>query len=171
MSNTSQTTRSLRRPQGNRLDFQSVLATQLHMLSRYAVGRATARPPDEEPVDMARLLEMVSDDPVELREVVNMYLEESEKGMGELWASVQAGDWDQTERLAHRLAGTAATCGMIAEVTPLHELEVVAKAGRWSKNQALLLDAARQHVRIAACLKGYGLGRSVAASGAWEAMS
>lgn len=150
--------------------FQAVLASQLSHLSRFAVGRTTAPPPDHHPVDMDRLLGMVDDDPVRIREVVSMYLHESERALGELWASVQAGDWDETERVAHRLGGTSATCGMSAVVRPLRELEMIAKAGRWSRNQALVLEARRQHDRVIACLEGYGLRKVARGMEAWETM-
>lgn len=150
--------------------FQAVLASQLRHLSRFAVGRTTASPPDHHPVDMDRLLGMVDDDPARLREIVGMYLQESERAMGELWASVQAGDWDETQRVAHRLGGTSATCGMVAVVRPLRELEMIAREGRWSRNQALVLEAGRQHDRVIACLEGYGLRKVARAMEAWETM-
>lgn len=151
--------------------FQPVLAAQLRHLNRYAVGRTTAPSPDHEPVDMDRLLGMVDDEPSKLREVVGLYLDESERAMRELWASVQTGNWEETENIAHRLGGTSATCGMVALTRPLRELEVKARAGRWSTNQALLLEAGRQHDRVIACLEAYGLKKIPRAEQGWKADS
>lgn len=143
--------------QGDTPGFDGVLAAQLSRLSPYAVGRTTATLPDGDPIDMGRLLDMVNHEPAQLRELVQMYLAESERAMCDLRLSVQVGDWDETERLAHRLCGTSATCGMIAIVPPLRRLEMTAGEGRWSDNQALLLEAARQQARVSAALKGRGL--------------
>lgn len=154
---TAQSPLLIEPPKHQTAGFQGVLASELRYLSPYAVGRSGAAPPDAEPVDMDRLLEMVNHEPAQLREIVQMYLAESDRVMLELRASVQAGDWGETERLAHRLGGTSATCGMIGLVRPLRELEMTAGEGRWSKNQALLLEAARQLARVSAALAGYGL--------------
>jgi len=151
--------------------FQSVLAAQLSHLTRFAVGRTTAPSPDHEPVDMDRLLGMVDDDPGRLKAVVGLFLDESERVMGELSASVQAGDWEVTKSLAHRLGGTSATYGMVAMTAPLRELEVTATAGRWSTNQALLLEARRQQDRVIAYLEAYGLKKTPRPEEAWKADS
>jgi HPt (histidine-containing phosphotransfer) domain-containing protein len=106
---------------------------------------------------MGRLLEMADDDPVQLRELVGMYVKESTDVMRNLKVSVQAGDWDQTERLAHRLGGTSAVCGMIPIVRPLRDLEMTAKAGHRSFNEMLLVEASREHARVTEYLEGLGL--------------
>ena len=151
-------------------DFYSVLASQLGRLTSDSAGRSAGGGPDVEPVDLNRLLEMVDDDPVQLREVVSMYLNESTKGIGELWASIQAGDWDQTERLAHRLCGTAAMCGMVGLVAPLRAIEIEAQSGRWSRLQILMLEARRQQGRVVDCLGRHGLKgtQQAATAQSWE---
>ncbi len=113
--------------------------------------------PESVPVNMGRLLEMADDDPVQLRELVGMYVKESTDVMRNLKVSVQAGDWDQTERLAHRLGGTSAVCGMIPIVRPLRDLEMTAKAGHRSFNEMLLVEASREHARVTEYLEGLGL--------------
>ncbi len=148
--------------------FDSVLASQLRHGSGRAGSRALASPvAPGSAVDMDRLLEMAGHEPNELRYIVGMYLIESERVMDELSASVQAGDWDETQRLAHRLAGTSASCGMAAMVPPLRQLEITARVGRWSRNQALLLEARHQQQRVSACLEGYGLKKGVGTPEAW----
>lgn len=113
--------------------------------------------PEISPVNMSRLSEMADDDPVQLRELVGMYVKESTDVMRDLKMSVQVGDWDQTERLAHRLGGTSAVCGMIPIVRPLRDLEMTAKAGHRSFNEMLLVEASREHARVTEYLKGLGL--------------
>lgn len=109
------------------------------------------------PVNMSRLREMADEDPVQLRELVGMYVKESTGVMRDLKISVQNGDWDQTERLAHRLGGTSAVCGMIPIVRPLRDLEMTAKAGHRSFNEMLLVEASREHARVTEYLEGLGL--------------
>ena len=169
MSTTQTASTRLHRYQPGAARFDSVLASQLLPMFPGARERAlSASRPEAPAVDMNRLLEMVDDDPGELRHIVNMYLSESQQVMSELRASIQAGDWDQTERLAHRLAGTSVTCGMAAMARPLRDLEISAKAGRWSKNQALFLEARHEQARVSACLEGYGLKKIEVAGEAWE---
>ncbi len=155
-------------PQSLQARFQSVLVSQLGRMTRDSAGRSVACGPDVEPVNLDCLLDMVDDDPIQLREVVAMYLNESTRGMGELWASIQAGDWDQTERLAHRLCGTAAMCGMVGLVAPLRAIEITAQSGRWSRIQLLMLEARRQHGRVVGFLQGNELKRDVARAQARE---
>jgi HPt (histidine-containing phosphotransfer) domain-containing protein len=142
--------------------FQSVLACQL----RAAGSPKAATPAADEPVDMNRLLEMVNDEPQRLRELASSYLVEADDIMEGLWTSVQKADWDQTMRLAHRLSGTSAVCGMRPLAASLRELEIKAKDGRWSENQALLQEAGRQHIRVANCLRSYGLRKLATAAAA-----
>lgn len=123
-------------------------------------GESVSGGPDVEAVDLDRLLEMVDHDPTQLREVVAMYLNESTRGIGELWAAIQAGDREQTERLAHRLCGTAAMCGMVGVVAPLRAIEISADSGGWSRIQLLMLEARRQHSRVVDCLEELGLDRA-----------
>jgi HPt (histidine-containing phosphotransfer) domain-containing protein len=152
-------------PYGPGRDFQSVLDCQIRQLSQRAEGPGRAGShPDADPVNMDRLLEMVNDDPRQLREIVKTYLFEADDIMENLWTSVQRADWAQTERLAHRLAGTSAVCGMVAMVGPLRTLEMTAKEGRWSHNQALVREASRQHLRVAGFLRSYGLGKAPASA-------
>ena len=117
----------------------------------------TPQPADSAPVNMTRLLEMVDDDPVQLRELVAMYVKESTDAMRDLRVSVQTGNWDQTERLAHRLGGTSAVCGMAGIVPPLRELEMTAKAGHRSFNEMLVIEASREHARVTKYFEGLGL--------------
>ena len=107
---------------------------------------------EECPVDMARLGEMADHDPAATRELVDMYLREADEVMGALRASVQSGPAAETERLAHKLGGSSATCGMAGIVPPLRELERSGIAGHWPENEQLLQEADRQLERIRAFL-------------------
>jgi|EndMetStandDraft_5_1072996.scaffolds.fasta_scaffold53518_3 HPt (histidine-containing phosphotransfer) domain-containing protein len=114
---------------------------------------------DHDPVDLNHLEDLTDHQPQKLRELVAAFVAEVEETMDGLGASIDAGDWDQTEALAHRLSGTSATCGMVGLVTPLHDLELLAKVGGRSSNQALFREARYQQARTSVFLESCGLGK------------
>jgi CheY-like chemotaxis protein/nitrogen-specific signal transduction histidine kinase len=79
--------------------------------------------PQEEPVDMARLNEFTDGDKDNLRELVTLYLEQTEDQVKQLEAAVRADSAKEVRRLAHSCAGASATCGMRRLVPLLRELE------------------------------------------------
>ena len=110
-----------------------------------------------QPVDMARLRDMVDDDPTTLRLIVDLYLAESSELMAGLRRAVRAGANADVEAIAHKLGGSSATCGMMGIVAPLRELEHSGKASKrlesgQSPNEQALLEAEHQHELIRACL-------------------
>jgi CheY-like chemotaxis protein len=107
---------------------------------------------EEVPVDMARLREMADDDEAALRELADLYLVQADELMGRLRAAVQAGAAVETERLAHQLGGSSATCGMTGIVAPLRALEEESKTGPSNENASLIREADRQLGRIRAYL-------------------
>jgi two-component system sensor histidine kinase/response regulator len=78
---------------------------------------------DEPPVDMARLLEMADDNPKQMQELAGMYIEQAEELVKSLGTAIRSGSAEATATLAHKLAGSSATCGMTAIVAPLKEIE------------------------------------------------
>ena len=82
-----------------------------------------AAAPEDAPVDMSRLLDFTDGDPENLRELVTLYLSQTEEQLDRLEAAVQAGAAQEVRRLAHSCAGASATCGMRRLVPLLRELE------------------------------------------------
>jgi HPt (histidine-containing phosphotransfer) domain-containing protein len=80
-------------------------------------------PPDEGPVDMARMLDFTDGNADSLRELVELYLDQTGKQMDQLGAAVQAGLPQDVRRIAHSCAGASATCGMRRIVPLLRQLE------------------------------------------------
>lgn len=113
--------------------------------------------PEAEPVDMARLRDVADDDPAGMRDLVDMYLAESVELMDSLRCAMRTGLPREVERVAHKLGGSSATCGMNGIVAPLRELERSGKAGQWPENEQLLQEATRQHERICAYLAAHVL--------------
>ena len=77
----------------------------------------------EELVDLERLDEMSGSTAEARRELINLYLTQSEPQFAALKAAIEAGDAAEVNRQAHKGSGSAVTCGMIAIAAPLRELE------------------------------------------------
>ena len=78
---------------------------------------------DQPPVEMERLLDF-SDGSVEnLRELVTLYLKQTDEQLEQLAAAAEAGSAPEVRRLAHSCAGASSTCGMVRIVPLLRELE------------------------------------------------
>ena len=95
-----------------------------------AAPKAAARKADSSaasktgpPVDMERLLDFANGDPVNLRELVELYLQQTSKQVEQLIAAVQVRNSADVKRLAHSCSGASSTCGMGGMVPLLRELE------------------------------------------------
>jgi two-component system sensor histidine kinase/response regulator len=88
---------------------------------------AEAAPP---PVDVSRLKEISDDDPGLLVEMVDLYLEESADFIQKLGTAIQNGAAKDIERLAHTYGGASVSCGMVAVVPALHNLERMGRSGQ-----------------------------------------
>ena len=64
------------------------------------------------PVDMERLLDFANGNPDNLRELVELYLQQTERQVEQLCAAVSNGAAEDTRRLAHSCAWASSTCGM-----------------------------------------------------------
>jgi len=80
-------------------------------------------PKDTPPVDMERLLDFTDGNVDNLRELVTLYVNQTETQLNQLGAAVKASDAQEVRRLAHSCAGASATCGMRRIVPLLRELE------------------------------------------------
>jgi CheY-like chemotaxis protein len=75
------------------------------------------------PVEMERLLDFSDGSVDNLRELVTLYLKQTEEQLEQLAAAAEAGSAAEVRRLAHSCAGASATCGMVRIVPLLRELE------------------------------------------------
>jgi signal transduction histidine kinase/DNA-binding response OmpR family regulator/HPt (histidine-containing phosphotransfer) domain-containing protein len=110
---------------------------------------------EECPVDIQRLMEVSDDDPEKVRELVGLYLVQSEDLLKELGAAVQNGAAMEVALLAHQFRGVSASCGMTAIVSPLQELERIGRSGLLSGAEQLFADSNDQLSRIKQFLTGY----------------
>ena len=92
---------------------------------------------EEAPVDLRRLDELTGGKPDRLRSLVERYSREAGEMIASLSAAVEAASASEIRRWAHKLGGTSATCGMIALVAPLREMEKRSHAGDLSQSATL----------------------------------
>ena len=74
-------------------------------------------------VDVERLMEFSDGTTESLRELINLYLDQTRKQLDQLHAAVKAGNAPDVRRIAHSSAGASATCGMVTMAPLLRELE------------------------------------------------
>jgi CheY-like chemotaxis protein len=87
-------------------------------------------------VDLALLSDAAGNDQGRMRDLAGLYFRQMAEQVPLLGAAIVAGSAGEVRRIAHRCAGSSASCGMVGVVPPLRDLE------RMGKEQALG-DAAR----------------------------
>jgi two-component system sensor histidine kinase/response regulator len=103
---------------------------------------------EEPPVDVERLNEF-SDGSLEMiREIVQLYLDQTVKQIEQLKTAIQAANIRDVERIAHSCVGASATSGMTAMVPTVRELERIAHAGDLKEAPRLCAEAERQLARV-----------------------
>ena len=90
----------------------------------------TAPDPAFSPVDLERLREVTGQDEQEMRDLVNLYLQQTAAEIAELQAAISAGCARDVERLAHGCAGASMNCGMVGIAPLFKELEHAAREDR-----------------------------------------
>ncbi len=109
----------------------------------------------EPPVDMERLLDFANGDQENLRELIELYLQQTAKQMSQVAAGVQSGDGNEVKRVAHSCAGASSTCGMTGMVPMLRELERQGHEGLQPNAGQLAADAQLEFARIQKFLSEY----------------
>jgi signal transduction histidine kinase/FixJ family two-component response regulator/HPt (histidine-containing phosphotransfer) domain-containing protein len=97
---------------------------------------ADAGPGIEPPVDMDRMMDLTDGNMEGLRELVEMFLNQTHKQFGQIETAIRDGKADEVRRVAHSCAGASATLGMTHMVPKLRELERLGASGS-------LLDAGK----------------------------
>lgn len=106
-------------------------------------------------VDMERLLDFANGDPNNLRELMELYLQQTVKQVAQLSAAVEAQNADAVKHLAHSCAGASSTCGMSTMVPLLRELERQGCEGLQSSARQLASDVNREFAQIQKFLEDY----------------
>ena len=123
-----------------------------------------AQSSEEAPVEIERLLDFTEGDDENLRELVTLYLEQTNGQIEQMEAAVQAGNAGEVRRIAHSCAGASATCGMRYIVPALRELERLGMEGQLAGAADLCDTANREFIRIREFLNGYMASRRELAS-------
>jgi signal transduction histidine kinase/HPt (histidine-containing phosphotransfer) domain-containing protein len=108
---------------------------------------------NEPPVDMDRMLDLTDGNSDSLRELVEMYLKQTHKQLGQMNESFTAANADALRRYAHSCAGASATLGMTQLTVKLRELEKLAGGGTVTGAEPLIQQCAEEFVRIQDFLK------------------
>jgi len=107
------------------------------------------------PVDVERLTEMAGPDEPSLRELTDLYLTQTDDQLAELREAISKSNAKEVERVAHKAAGASSTCGMIAVVPALRELETQARQDNLAQANAFFESVTRDLQRIRTFLKDY----------------
>ncbi len=105
---------------------------------------APAAAPQGPSVDLEQLGEVADNDPSQMRELADFYLAQADETLSGLDAAIKAGSAKEVNRLAHRLSGASATCGMTLVVPPLQQMELEAKQGQLSGARQCLAQTTRE---------------------------
>ena len=108
----------------------------------------------EIPVDLQRLTE-VSDGPEELRELIELYLQQANQLLDELGTAIRMEKPENVARCAHTLVGASANCGMKAILPPLRVLEKLGRSGSLADADLYYAKVNRELDRIKEVLVAY----------------
>jgi CheY-like chemotaxis protein/nitrogen-specific signal transduction histidine kinase len=118
-------------------------------------AKPVAACPEDQPVDMERLLDFTDGDPDNLRELITLYVTQTAEQLKQLQAAVQAGATQDVRRVAHSCAGASATCGMGRMVPLLRELERQGFEGALTNADQLCQEALQEFAAISHFLEAY----------------
>jgi len=120
-----------------------------------AASAATASPAVEAsaPIDWQRLHDIAGDDSQMLKEMIEMYLQQTAEQFEELRVAIEAANAGDVHRLAHSCKGTSATCGVMSLVSPLRELEYMGRDGKLGGAAQLFSQVTREFDRLKELLR------------------
>jgi HPt (histidine-containing phosphotransfer) domain-containing protein len=109
--------------------------------------------PSGPPVDMDRMLDLTDGNDDTLRELVDMYLKQTNTQFEQMQSAIRTGDADAMRRVAHSCAGASATLGMTHLVPYLREMEKTGASGTVAGANEVFEAAASEYQRIKEFLK------------------
>jgi CheY-like chemotaxis protein len=110
---------------------------------------------EKPPVDMERLKELTDGTDSGMRELVNLYLDQTTKQLDDLQSAIKKQDAVEVRRIAHSCAGASATCGMNDIVPLLKEMEQQGFEGKLTGADQLCSGAIKEFARIRTFLAPY----------------
>ena len=112
------------------------------------ISTATAR--DASPVDLECLLDAASEIPAKLKHIIELYVHHTAERLDELERAIEEQSADDVCAVAHKCLGSSKSCGMIAIVPSLTQLERSGRKGDLSgaENQLKIAQAAFEKIRM-----------------------
>ena len=107
-----------------------------------------AKPAETLPVDMDRMNDLTDGNQDSLRELVEMYFNQTQKQFVQMQEAIQGGNADQVRRVAHSCAGASATLGMTHLVPLLRDLEKLGASGSLTGAGQICENAVKEFDRI-----------------------
>ena len=114
---------------------------------------ATENPAAEPSVDMDRMMDLTDGNNDSLRELVEMYFNQTNKQVAQMQAAIREGKPEDLRRVAHSCAGASATLGMTHLVPKLREMEKLGAAGSLTGAAEICDSAVAEYHRIREFLK------------------
>jgi PAS domain S-box-containing protein len=134
-------------------ELAAVLGRFLSDVSRGAADAPVVVNDTRPPVDLERLHAVMGDDPEEVCAIIGVYLEQMTHSIGRLDAAIASGDAPEVNTVAHNCVGVSATCGAVALLGPLRELERMGREHRLVGAEYLGAEVRREFGRVKAFLE------------------
>ena len=99
-------------------------------------------------VDVERLMEFSDGTTESLRELINLYLDQTRKQLDLLQTAVTTGNAPEVRRIAHSSAGASATCGMVTMAPLLRELEHLGVEEKLDGAPELTAQCEKEFIRV-----------------------
>lgn len=103
---------------------------------------------EQPPVDMERLNDFAGGSQENFNELVGLYLKQTTEQLEQIRATVASRDAEGTSRVAHSCAGASATCGMLAIVPLLRQIEHLSQDEKIDEAAAVLPQVEREFERL-----------------------
>jgi signal transduction histidine kinase/CheY-like chemotaxis protein len=105
------------------------------------------------PVDIARLWDAANDDPEFVRELADLYLQQTTEQLGLLKQAVAQRNAAEIERLAHRCKGGSGSCGVNALAAMFLQMEKMGREGKLDDVDRIFAGVEREYARVTDFLK------------------
>lgn len=124
------------------------------IMEKNAVLTKPGGPDGKDVFDLSKALELVDGDREFLNEIVDLFLENLSKNMGEIREAIGKSDAHALERAAHSLKGSVSNFGAKRAFDAAYRLEVVGRDGRVSEMEEALSEMEVEVRDLEAVMKG-----------------
>ena len=111
--------------------------------------------PEQAAVDVERLLEFAGDDRDGLRDLANLYLDQTRSRLEHIRKAIQSRDALEVQHLAHSGAGASVTCGMMGMGKFFKDLETLSLEAKLDDLPSVFTACLAEFERVRICLEDY----------------